>query len=444
MHTLEQLRTGQLAGNRKLTLRCGLTDFPREIFDLENSLEILDLSGNELTSLPDDLHRLKRLRVLFCSNNPFTHLPKVLGQCAALTMVGFKANQIRTVSGDTLPKGLRWLILTDNQIESLPSSLGHCTQLQKLMLAGNRLTTLPRELAACTRLELLRISANRLTEFPKQLLALPRLSWLAFAGNPFCEADEVAARQHIADNPIAWHRLTVQHTLGQGASGVIRQANLQTDDTPQPVAVKLFKSEVTSDGLPQSEMAACLRAGRHAHLIPVIGTVPDHPAGVSAMVMELMDPAYRNLAGPPSLESCTRDVYADDARFEVATAVKIALGIVSAARHLHGCGITHGDLYAHNILVNPNGHILLGDFGAASFFSLDDKPLAQSLQAIEVRAVGCMLEELLARCGVIEDSKPVAKGLAKLTADCLHEDIFQRPRMTQVEEALTHLLPRPV
>ena len=85
MNTLEQLCTGQLAGTRKLILRCGLTKFPREIFDLADSLEVLDLSGNALTSLPDDLPRLTRLRVLFCSNNPFTELPEVLGQCPAFT-----------------------------------------------------------------------------------------------------------------------------------------------------------------------------------------------------------------------------------------------------------------------------------------------------------------------------------------------------------------------
>ena len=440
MHTLEQLRTGQLAGKGRVTLRCGLTEFPREIFELADSLEILDLSGNKLTSLPHDLPRLTRLRVLFCSNNPFTELPEVLGQCPALTMVGFKANQIRTVSGNALPKGLRWLILTDNQIESLPSAIGQCTHLQKLMLAGNRLTALPHELADNTRLELLRISANRLAEFPRQLLALPRLTWLAFAGNPFCESDEVAARQHTADNPVAWRHLTLQHTLGEGASGVIHQATLQTGDTLQPVAVKLFKSDVTSDGLPQSEMTACLRAGRHPHLIPVIGTVPDHPAGTNAMVMELMDPAYRNLAGPPSLDSCTRDVYADSMRFEVPTAVRIALGIASAAGHLHERGITHGDLYAHNILLNPDGHSLLGDFGAASFFSLDDttdsRQIAQALQAIEVRAVGCLLEELLARCEVNEDSLPAAKALGDLTDECLQDKATKRPRLANIERVL--------
>lgn len=116
MHTLEQLRRGELTGIQRLQLRCGLTEFPREIFELADSLEILDLSGNQLSALPDDLPRLHKLRVIFCSDNPFTELPEVLGQCQKLSMVGFKANRIARVSPKALPPLLRWLILTDNAL----------------------------------------------------------------------------------------------------------------------------------------------------------------------------------------------------------------------------------------------------------------------------------------------------------------------------------------
>ena len=77
MNTLAQLKAGQLAGIQRLDLSCGLTEFPREIFELADSLEILNLSGNALSSLPDDLHRLPHLRVLFCSDNAFTELPEI-------------------------------------------------------------------------------------------------------------------------------------------------------------------------------------------------------------------------------------------------------------------------------------------------------------------------------------------------------------------------------
>uniref|UniRef100_UPI002E162CBD leucine-rich repeat-containing protein kinase family protein n=2 Tax=Pseudomonas TaxID=286 RepID=UPI002E162CBD len=346
MHTLQQLRSGELAGATRLDLSCGLREFPREIFELADSLEVLNLSGNALDSLPDDLGRLHRLKVLFCSANDFAELPAAVGDCPALSMVGFKSNRIERVPAAALPPALRWLILTDNRIATLPEELGR-RPLQKLMLAGNRLEALPESMAACEGLELLRIAANRFQRLPAWLATLPRLAWLAYAGNPLCRLPA------LADSGIAaldWSELSLEGLIGEGASGVIHRAGWrQPDGSTRTVALKLFKGEVTSDGTPASEMAACLAAGRHAQLIEVLGRLAGHPQGRDGLVLELLDGAYRNLAGPPSLESCTRDVYPSGLRFELATALRLAASLAGLMDHLHGRGISHGDFYAHNI-----------------------------------------------------------------------------------------------
>ena len=438
MHTLAQLKAGKLAGVQRLTLACGLTEFPPEIFELADSLEILDLSNNQLSALPDDLPRLYKLRILFCSNNAFTELPSVLGRCKALTMVGFKANAIRHVSGESLSPALRWLILTDNQIEALPPEIGRCTRLQKFMLAGNRLRSLPPEMANCKGLELLRLSANCLTELPSFLLSLPKLSWLAFAGNPFCENEGVSVLPRNAMRTIAWQSLQMQHQLGEGASGVIHQALWQNGADAQTLAVKIFKGEVTSDGLPHCEMAACAQAGTHPHLIPILGQVQNHPSGAMGMVMALIDPAFVNLAGPPSLDSCTRDSYPANTRFDWHTAIQLLLGMASAARHLHAQGLMHGDFYAHNILHNGAGQALLGDFGAASFLVLKNQPQTLALQRLEVRAFGCLLEELLARSPA--EAEPITRqSLTDLLRACVDDNTNARPLFSEIERVLKNL-----
>ncbi len=429
MNTLERLRAGELAGCTRLNLSCGLREFPQEIFDLADTLEILDLSGNELSSLPDDLPRLHKLRILFCSDNRFTELPAVVGRCPQLSMVGFKANRIGSVPAAALPPALRWLILTDNQIEQLPQELGRCTQLQKLMLAGNRLRELPPTLAACSRLELLRIAANSLETLPDWLFRLPRLSWLAYAGNPFCADGETQALSHDRIPAIPWEELTLQHKLGEGASGVIHRATWRGDN----VAVKLFKGAVTSDGLPHSEMAACIHAGAHPGLIAVHGRIAGHPADEEGLVLTLVDARFRNLAGPPSLESCTRDIYADGAEFSQDSAVRIALGIAAAAEHLHARGIMHGDLYAHNILHDGAGAALLGDFGAASFHVPQH---AEALQRVEVRAFACLLDELRQRC---DAAGSALDALRDLQRRCAHEDGAQRPLFAEIRQELQAL-----
>ena len=431
MPTLERLRCGKLAGIKRLDLSCGLTQFPDEIYDLAESLEILNLSGNALTSLPDDLPRLHKLRVIFCSDNPFTELPEVLGQCPNLEMIGFKANRISRLSGAALPPRLRWLILTDNRLSELPPKLGRCQRLQKLMLAGNRLRHLPDEMAACRHLELLRISANRFTALPKWLLTMPRLAWLAFAGNPFADGAAAAASQDIS--LIEWQHLDLQHKLGEGASGIIHRAVWQNAGA-KPVAVKLFKGAVTSDGLPESEKAACLAAGAHPNLIAATGKLSGHPEGVAGLVMPLVEANFKNLAGPPSLESCTRDVYPTDTKFTLNNVISMAKGIARAAQHLHRQGIMHGDLYAHNLLWNGQGDCLLGDFGAASFVPDDHRAL--SLQRLEVRAFACLLEEWLERSPAASDTQPVLDALWELQRRCAQPEVEARPLFAEIVQAL--------
>ena len=418
MDTLSKLRAGELTGSTRLDLRCGLTEFPREIFDLADTLEILDLSGNRLSSLPEDFARLRRLEILFCSDNEFGHLPAVLGECPALEMVGFKANRIAQVDAAAFPPLLQWLILTDNQLAALPGSIGRCVRLQKLMLAGNQLEQLPDEMAACTNLELIRLSANRFRSFPQWLFELPRLAWLALAGNPWLE---ISCREEVPE--IARPDLQLDEPLGEGASGVIHRARWQQ----LPVAVKIFKGAITSDGLPEHEMAACLAAGSHPNLIGGFGKISHHPDGNNGLVMPLVDPGFVSLAGPPDFESCTRDVYAPDTRFRLAGVLRKLLALASAAKHLHERGIAHGDFYAHNILRNAAGDCLLGDFGAASFYPPD-----VDLQRIEVRAFGCLLEELLTRVDFETTDQKAVACLWELQTRCVVEVVKERPGFIEI------------
>jgi len=387
-HTLADLRSAPVDGIRHLVLSEGLDRFPEEIFDHSETLEILDLSGNRLHSLPDSFARLSKLRIAFFSANDFETFPEILGRCPSLEMVGFKSNRIALVPEDALPERLRWLILTDNLLHALPASLGNRPRLQKLMLAGNCLESLP-DLSRCGNLELARLSANRLPFLPDSLLELPRLSWLAFSGNPFC-------RPHHPDSrSISWSDLALEEKIGEGASGVVFRAIWHAPAGSQEVALKVFKGGVTSDGRTSDEEAATLAVGTHPHLVPILGRLEGHPDGLEGLVLELIPAEFRTLARPPSFESCTRDVYPAESRPSRQAAQNIAKGMSSLLEHIHEHGVCHGDLYAHNILVNDGGHALLGDFGAAGF--LDDLPRAQAQAVIEIerRALRTLESELL-------------------------------------------------
>ncbi|MFZ3153802.1 protein kinase [Pseudomonas sp.] len=435
MHSLEQLRSGELAGITRLDLCCNLTDFPEEIFSLADSLEVLNLSGNRLSALPADLARLHKLRIVFCSDNLFTSVPEVLGNCTQLEMIGFKSNRIQHLPAAALPPALRWLILTDNRLQQLPPELGDCAHLQKLMLAGNRLHALPESLAKLQRLELLRIAANRLEHLPAWLSGLPSLCWLAFAGNPLSDASEAEIlRQHSLPT-IARDTLELGEILGQGASGIIRSATWQRPNQPaQAMAVKIFKGDMTSDGLAHSEMSACIAAAEHHNLISVAGPLQPVQDGPPGLLLERIAPSFQALAGPPSLASCTRDCYAEQRRFTVAEALRILRGTAAAVAHLHKRGILHGDLYAHNLLVDEAGQTLLGDFGAASFFEPQSSD-GIALQQLETRAFACLLEELLHRCNEADQPHQQTR-LWQLHAQCSNPQRAERPLFVDIQECL--------
>jgi hypothetical protein len=432
MQTLQQLKNGELKGIKTLKLSEQISHFPEEIFELADTLEYLDLSTNNLSSLPEDFGRLQKLKIFFCSENQFTVLPGVLADCPLLDIVGFKSNQIETVPAEALNPNLRWLILTNNQVNELPAEIGNCTRIQKLMLAGNRLKELPSSLSQCKNLELLRIAANQLNELPAWLLSMPKLSWLAFSGNNF-------NHKHIVKpiDAIDWNNLTIEHQLGEGASGIISQALWNNQAESKHVAVKIFKGAVTSDGLPQDEMDACIVAGNHAGLVKLIGEIANHPQNKKGLVMELIPKSFFNLGLPPSLASCTRDVFKPEMSLTAAQALKIASTIASVAEHLHSNGIMHSDLYAHNILIDDDGNTLFSDFGAASFYDRNDRETAVALERLEVRAFGCLLDDLIGLC--TEKNDQAIGKLAIVKTNCITDDILQRPTFERLNSELINL-----
>jgi hypothetical protein len=194
MHSLEDLRAGRLNGARQLRLCAGLGEFPREIFDLADTLEMLDLSGNQLA----------RCRTI-C---------RVCTGCASCSARGIPSGCCPRCWGAA--RNWRWWASSRARLNgcrprlaATPSALADphrqpgrgAAGLHRALHpaaetdAGRQPPAQPAAGAGRVhRLELLRIAANQLTGLPGWLLRLPRLAWLAYAGNPFCAAVEQAAQ----------------------------------------------------------------------------------------------------------------------------------------------------------------------------------------------------------------------------------------------------------
>lgn len=428
MFNLETLAQAS-APLKRINLAAGLSEFPADLYRFADSVEILDLSGNQLSDLPADLHRFTKLKRLFLTNNNFRHIPAALSLCQQLVMVSFKGNQLTDFAEGSLPEQLEWLILTDNQLTELPNDFGRYTKLRKVAMAGNQLHALPDSMQQCRDLGLLRLSLNQFESFPDWLFELPKLAWLALGANPACPVPEAQA---MTAHSLSDYQLLEK--LGEGASGVIYQARFAQDT--ELVALKQFKGWVTSDGCPIDEMNNYLNAGAHPNLIAVKARLKD--CDLPGLVMELVPASFSVLGLPPSFDTCTRDTFPQGQSLTLLKLKQLAQQVVNVMAHLHQQQIMHGDLYAHNMLVNEDQQLYLGDFGAAT--ALNALPKKQQLHfcALEVRAFGYWLLDMQSLLSA-QESAEFDKTLSTVLSLCLQPHVESRPGFRQLKALLQAL-----
>lgn len=403
--------------------------FIYKLYSVKDTLEVLNLGGNHLSDLPRELLGFRKLRILFLGSNDFTEVPSFLGLMSSLYMLSFKSNKLRIVSDESLSPSIGWLILTDNLLEQLPAAIGKLTGLRKLMLANNRLSGLPIELSLCRELELIRLSRNNLSVFPEWIFEMPKLAWLALSGNP---ASDISNAE--ISNIVPSETLTLGEVIGEGASGVVYKVEstrgVFTYDASRfnGVAVKLFKGDCNSDGHPSDEVYVSGRVGFDStNVLPVLAciaevqsldraTVTDKNAIKYGLVFPLIPPDCIVLALPPSFSSVTRDIYPAETVFSTAIGIKILRGLASAGAYIHDKGIMHGDIYGHNIHVYSDGEPILVDFGAATAYGHFSSGSKRSkFEALDVRAFGCIIEEILER---ITDTTAAPADIMELKDRC--------------------------
>jgi leucine-rich repeat protein SHOC2 len=158
---------GQLASLEGLYINCNeLTSVPAEIGQLA-SLKHMGLGNNRLTSLPAEIGQLTSLTLLDLKGNHLTSLPAEIGQLTSLVELWLSLNKLTSVPAEIGQLiSLKHMDLQGNHLTSLPAEIGQLTSLQKLWLSFNQLTSLPAEIGQLTSLEQLWLSHTQLTSVP--------------------------------------------------------------------------------------------------------------------------------------------------------------------------------------------------------------------------------------------------------------------------------------
>ncbi len=101
----------------------------------------LDLTGQQLTELPESALNRTDITTLNVSNNQLTSLPAAISKLANLEVLNVENNRLVTLPAELVQlKNLREIHANNNRMTSLPGELSSMTQLTLLDISGNSIS----------------------------------------------------------------------------------------------------------------------------------------------------------------------------------------------------------------------------------------------------------------------------------------------------------------
>ncbi|VVB04131.1 unnamed protein product [Arabis nemorensis] len=153
---------GKIVGLVSLNLSCNELKFIPDAISKLKKLEALDVSSNSLESLPDSVGMLVNLRILNVSANNLTALPESIGHCRSLVELDASYNNLSTLPtniGYGL-QNLERLSIHLNKIRYFPASISEMRSLKYLDAHMNEIHGIPNSIGRLTKLEVLNLSSN--------------------------------------------------------------------------------------------------------------------------------------------------------------------------------------------------------------------------------------------------------------------------------------------
>ena len=175
---------GQLVNLEKLYLNYNnLTTLPESIGNLEK-LKLLDIPSNQLTFLPITIGQMINLETLNLGGNQLTSLPNSIGDLEKLKILNLENNKILLLP-DSITKleNLITLFINYNKLISIPESIGNLVNLEELDLSYNQLREIPNSIGKLKKIKILNLSDNKLISIPESIDNMTDLHYINVSNN---------------------------------------------------------------------------------------------------------------------------------------------------------------------------------------------------------------------------------------------------------------------
>ncbi|MBI3139143.1 MAG: hypothetical protein HYZ15_11200 [Sphingobacteriales bacterium] len=161
-----------------------LEQLPTGLFDQLTELRTLSMVRNKFTKLPEHIRKLKKLEYLVMYDNEIDSIPDWIGEMKNLETLILPRNKLVFISAAVGKlKKLKDLSVGDNQIKNLPDEIGDLTSLEILELNENKLAGISESVTRLKNLQGLHLNNNQLIKLPENIGLLQKLETLQLGTN---------------------------------------------------------------------------------------------------------------------------------------------------------------------------------------------------------------------------------------------------------------------